>query len=43
MSLICIDKKEWDLEVVKDVRNERDKKCVLAVPLSESNWEDKLF
>lgn len=30
-SLFRTDKKEWDIEVVKDVLNERDQVCVLAI------------
>ncbi|XP_074342001.1 putative mitochondrial protein AtMg00310 [Apium graveolens] len=40
-SLMCTDK-ECGLEVVKDVLNERDQDRVLAVPISNSNQEDKL-
>lgn len=42
-SLMCTDKKEWDIEVVTDVFNERDQACVLAVPISKSNKEDRLY
>ncbi|KAL8092159.1 hypothetical protein AgCh_034453, partial [Apium graveolens] len=42
-SLIKVGAKEWDLEVVADVLNERDQNCVLAVPISNSNQEDSLY
>ncbi|KAL8122007.1 hypothetical protein AgCh_018659 [Apium graveolens] len=36
-SLLCIDKKEWDLEVLSDVLNERDQ--VLAETYVQYSWE----
>lgn len=42
-SLFCMDKKDWDLEVVSDMLNERDQACVLTVQLSESNHNDKFY
>lgn len=41
-SLICTDKKEWDI-VITNVLNERDQKCVLNIPLSNSNYVDFFF
>lgn len=43
MSLMRSDKKEWDLEVLQDVLNERDQSQVLNITLYESNQEDKIF
>lgn len=42
-SLMCIDKNQWDMEVLTDMLNERDQACVLAVPTSNSNQEDRLY
>ncbi|XP_074341994.1 uncharacterized protein LOC141679391 [Apium graveolens] len=42
-SLFCMDKNDWDLEVVSDVLNERDQACVHVIPLSESNHDDKFY
>ncbi|XP_074352931.1 uncharacterized protein LOC141692091 [Apium graveolens] len=42
-SLMKVGAKEWDLEVVADVLNERDQNCVLAVPISNSNQKDSLL
>lgn len=42
-SLFCVDKREWDSEVISDVLNERDQECVLAIPLAVADQEDKLF
>lgn len=32
-SLMCTDKKEWNIEVVRDIFNERDQACIFAIPL----------
>lgn len=42
-SLMCMERKEWDTEVLADVLNERDRSCVLAIPLSNSRTEDHLY
>lgn len=42
-SLMCTYWKEWDMEVLFDVLNERDRSCVLEIPLSTSSAEDKLY
>lgn len=42
-SLMCTNRKEWDMEVLSDVLNERDRSCVLAIPLATSSSEDKLY
>ena len=42
-SLLCVDRKECDLDVVKDMLNERDQASVLAILLSEANNEDQLY
>lgn len=42
-SLICVDKKEWDVDLICDIFNERDQRCILNVPLKESSCEDLPF
>lgn len=42
-SLLCMDSKEWDIEVVRDVFNERDQECILKIPLSADSSEDVMF
>lgn len=40
---MCVKSKERDLEMVRDVFNERDQEYVLVIPLTMSNCDDKLF
>ncbi|XP_074375015.1 uncharacterized protein LOC141716720 [Apium graveolens] len=42
-SSICTDKLEWDVEVVSDIFNNRDKDSILAIPLSTSDQEVQLY
>ncbi|XP_074352995.1 uncharacterized protein LOC141692156 [Apium graveolens] len=42
-SLMCLNEKSWDMEVLSDVLNERDQSYVLDIPLSESNHSDTWF
>ena len=42
-SLMCMNKMEWDMEVVHDVFNERDQEGILAIPLSTPEQVDKLY
>lgn len=42
-NLMCLDSKEWDVEVIRDVLNERDQALVLAIHIAASSCDDKLF
>lgn len=42
-SLLYIEIKEWDIDVIKDVFNSRDRKKILEIPLDESNTKDVLY
>lgn len=42
-SLLYIQIKEWDIDVIKDVYNSRDQKKILEIPLDESNTKDVLY
>lgn len=42
-SLLCTDRKEWDVKVLSDVLNERDQSCIMVIPISESGNEDIIF
>ncbi|XP_074351650.1 uncharacterized protein LOC141690778 [Apium graveolens] len=46
-SLICVDKREWDVDLIRDIFNEsfneRDQCCILNVPLKEGSCEDVIF
>lgn len=42
-SLFCMDKKEWDIDVVKDMFNERNQECILNIPLNASSDEYVVF
>lgn len=39
-SLLCMDKKEWDSDIVKDIFNIRDQECILKTTLQVSNDEE---
>lgn len=43
VSVMCVNSKEWDVKVVRDVLNDRDQKYVLAIPLTLSNHDDRLY
>lgn len=40
---MCVNSKDWNLEMVRDVLNERDQEYVLVIHLTMSNCDDKLF
>lgn len=42
-SLMQVDNRAWDVEVVEDLFNDRDMQCILQVPLSPNRDEDRLF
>lgn len=42
-SLMCTDYKVWDIDLVKDLFNDRDQKCILSLNVDSDNTEDVLF
>lgn len=42
-SLFCMDRKEWDVEVVRDVFNMRDQECIFDMIIEEDLEEDVLY
>ncbi|KAL8103280.1 hypothetical protein AgCh_027728 [Apium graveolens] len=42
-SLMCTDKKEWDVDVICDVFNSRDQQRILDIQLEDAIEEDELF
>lgn len=40
---MCTDKMEWDVEVISDIFNNRDKENILAIPLSTADQNDQLY
>lgn len=42
-SLMVTGRKEWDVEVVKDIFNDRDQKCILSIQISSDAVDDMLF
>lgn len=42
-SLMCMDMKKWDLELVRDIFNERDQDCIISITLNELNNEDIMY
>ncbi|XP_074347588.1 uncharacterized protein LOC141686452 [Apium graveolens] len=38
-----VDKLEWDVEVISDIFNNRDKENILAIPLSTADQNDQLY
>lgn len=41
--IMCIDRREWDTNVIRDVFNKHDQTCILSISLDESNREDVLY
>ncbi|KAL8090281.1 hypothetical protein AgCh_039666 [Apium graveolens] len=41
--LMCIDKREWDKEVILDLFNRRDQKCILDTPISKNGSGDTII
>lgn len=42
-ALLCMDRKKWDVEVIGDVLNDRDREAVMAIQLNDSWDEDVLY
>ncbi|XP_074336620.1 uncharacterized protein LOC141673779 [Apium graveolens] len=42
-SLFCMDRKAWDIDVVRDVFNDRDQRCVLDTLIEEDLQNDVLY
>lgn len=42
-SLLCTDRKQWDVDLVEDIFNRRDRDCILNTPLQPSNNDDILY
>lgn len=41
--LLCTDRREWDLVVVRDIFNARDQECILSTPVSNRFDVDKIY
>lgn len=39
-SLMCTEKRDWDIDVIRDVFNEEDQKSIMDVQLEENNGQD---
>lgn len=42
-SLFCTDRKEWEVDIIKDVFNERDQQSILNIRLDDSSTVDELY
>lgn len=42
-SLLSLDSKTWDEDILRDLFNDRDQKCVRSIKLSEEEGEDILY
>lgn len=42
-SIMCMDKREWDVEIIRDIFNERDQTCILNTNIVESISEDSIY
>lgn len=41
--LMGVDRCEWDVEVIRDLFNERDQLCILTTHLSDRCLEDRVY
>ncbi|KAL8098853.1 hypothetical protein AgCh_031539 [Apium graveolens] len=42
-SLMCVDRREWDIDVIKDIFNNRDQQRILDVHLDAASHEDVMY
>lgn len=35
-SLMCVDRREWDMEIIRDIFNERDQQAITRINLDEN-------
>lgn len=42
-SLMCMDRRCWDSEVIRDIFNDRDQGCIWEVPIGHASDTDTLF
>lgn len=42
-SLMCVDRREWDKDLIRDVFNSRDQEGILRIPLIDTNHQDVLY
>ncbi|XP_062100181.1 uncharacterized protein LOC133806062 [Humulus lupulus] len=42
-SLLLVDSREWDVDLLKDLFNDRDLRCILSIPLSNNRPMDSWF
>ncbi|XP_074377605.1 uncharacterized protein LOC141719122 [Apium graveolens] len=42
-SLLRTDMKKWDVDIVKDIFNDRDQRCILIIPLVADNNADTMY
>lgn len=42
-SLFCTERKEWDMDLIRDVFKSRDQEKILSIPLDVSEEEDILY
>lgn len=40
--LMCMDKRDWDMNIVNDIFNERDQRAILQTRLEENNEQDTI-
>lgn len=42
-SLMCVDRRDWNVEVIRDIFNERDQEYILDILLKEDSCTDTIF
>lgn len=43
VSLMCINRREWETDIIRDIFEERDHECILNTRIHDNNREDSIY